>query len=152
MNPKKIVFVCSENISRSVIAQYCLQEYFEKEKISNIEVDSVGTSVSGSIDGYSMAHIEYMRELGMNIPLHQRKQLDKSFINSSTKLVAMAPVHQDFVKENFDIEIPTFNQILTGENTPIHVDANNINESLKKLVDFFRENIGKFYANLVNNI
>lgn len=136
----KIIFVCTDNIGRSIIAEYCAKDYLQKHKISNIQVMSAGTDSNSDISGFSMIHFDKLKEMGINASGHKRVQLTKEMANSADLIIAMDRFHQEWVKQKFGIEAPLFNQIYKKEDADIRVSppgaAGAIDERMIKVFNY----------------
>ena len=60
---KNILFVCTDNIGRSVIAEYSLKDLLNRNKIDDVFVSSAGTNADSDISGFSMAHFPEMKKV-----------------------------------------------------------------------------------------
>ena len=109
--PFKIVFVCTDNIGRSVISEYLLQDYLKKNNIANIEVSSAGINAGSDASKFSMAHFGELKKMGVDASGHKRRQMDKEIADSADLIIASEKLHQDWIKENIGIEVPLFNKI-----------------------------------------
>jgi protein-tyrosine phosphatase len=98
---KKILFVCSGNIFRSVTAEHCLKKYLRENNIKGWSVSSSGTSEDASLK-YPY-FVEKMCEMSMgDVTKHKRRQLIKEHLDNSDFVIAMAPYHVHFIKEKFN--------------------------------------------------
>lgn len=119
MNNKfKILFVCTDNFGRSVIAEYCLKDYLQKHQIDNMEVSSAGTNASSNTSGFSVAHIGELKKLGIDVKI-DRIQLTKALADQSNLIICFDEPNKTWIKENLDLNIPLFNEAYKNESDPI---------------------------------
>lgn len=151
----KIVFVCSENISRSLIGEYCFKLYLRQNKIEGYDVSSAGTTHTESdISGRKMPHFEELKKLGIDPTNHKRTALAQEIVDKADVIVAMAEHHQRWIKEKFGVYTPMFSEIIDGTKTSIHIPLPEDKECEKVLrslvydiytkIPIFLKNIEKF--------
>lgn len=116
---KNIIFVCTDNIGRSLIGEYVLKDYLKKNQINGIDVASTGTDALSDITGFSMAHFNELKKLGIVVSDHKRTQLTKELANNADLLIAFDKTQQKWIKNNLGLEAPLFNQIYKNENSEI---------------------------------
>jgi protein-tyrosine-phosphatase len=59
-----ILFVCTDNYTRSVIAEFCLRDYLKETNNTAITVASAGIRANSDISKYSGIHFSIMNEMG----------------------------------------------------------------------------------------
>jgi protein-tyrosine-phosphatase len=64
MDKIHVCFVCSDNLGRSVTAEYCLRDYLEQSGITDIAVSSAGTNAHSDITGFSLRHFDELKAYG----------------------------------------------------------------------------------------
>lgn len=114
MNTKKIIFVCTDNFGRSIIAEYCLKDYLKKLQIDNIEVSSAGTNASSDTTGFSIAHITELKKFGIDAKI-KRNQLTKKLAENADVLICFDSFNQKWIKDNLDIDAILFNKLYIDE-------------------------------------
>lgn len=112
---QSVLFVCTGNIFRSVTAEYAL-----KARLSDGMRCIVG---SAGIDArpqsvHAWVHTK-LREKGAHASHHTQRQLTNELVESADLVVAMGRDHQDFIRQQFGRDVPLFNQICLGHDTPI---------------------------------
>jgi protein-tyrosine-phosphatase len=112
---QNILFVCTDNIGRSVIAGYCLKDYFIKNNIKNVSVLSAGTNASSNISGFSMAHFPEMKKLGIDASKHWRRQLTKELFFNADRVIIFDFKNKEWIEQNLGTEVMLFNQLYKGE-------------------------------------
>lgn len=113
----KVLFVCTGNIFRSMSAEYCLKEHLKREGIRDVEVSSAGTIAD--IQKMDDAVLSTLVSMGINPLEHKQRKINEELIEESDLIVAMSTDHQDFIRENFGIDVPLFNEICHNEKTAI---------------------------------
>ena len=112
---QSVLFVCTGNIFRSMAAEYALKAGL-----------GIGTSCfvsSAGIDVKTQSMHEWvqtrLREKGADLTCHVQRQLTKELVDAADLVVAMGRNHQVFVREQFGLDAPLFNQICLGLDKPI---------------------------------
>lgn len=92
---KKIVFVCTGNSCRSVMAEGLFRKYIG-EKAKDYAVLSAGT---GAADGFppSEPTVNAMRQEGVDVTEHQSQRLTLDIIRQAHLLIVMEKMHKDFI-------------------------------------------------------
>lgn len=117
----RVVFICTDNVSRSVIAEYCLRDYLQRHRIDGFSVASAGTNAASDTSSFSMAHLAELRRLGIDASGHRRTQLTGEMTRDADLLIAMADNHQDWIREHCGLEVPLFSELSSGEAVSIRV-------------------------------
>jgi protein-tyrosine phosphatase len=112
---QSVLFVCTGNIFRSVTAEYALK--FRLGANTSCIVGSAG------IDFKPQPVHDWVRtnlsEKGADLRHHTPRQLTKELVEAPDLVVAMGRDHQNFIREQFGRDVPLFNQICLGHDTPI---------------------------------
>jgi protein-tyrosine-phosphatase len=151
----KLLFVCTDNIGRSVTAEYCLKDYLAKQNIASIEVSSAGTDADSDLTGYSMAHFDELRRLGIDTTKHKRTQITKEIADGADLVIAMAANHQQYMLDKFGAKAPLYNEILKNEPTSIVCSALgsiNLDANMRTLVHYINDSIPILVKNLEKRI
>ena len=107
----RVLFVCTGNTFRSLIAEYCLAHFLKTNAISGISVSSAGTVAQPAVpDPRTIAELN---KLGIHVS-HRQRKLTRSLLRESDLVIAMAKDHQDFIRENFGESVPLFLEITKG--------------------------------------
>ena len=147
----KIVFVCTDNIGRSVIAEYCLKDYLAKNNNSGIEVSSAGTDADSDLTGFSFAHFDELKKIGIDASGHQRRQITEEIVDDSDLIIAMAQVHEKELKEMFGIDVPLYNEIIKNEKSSIICSSpghKDLDANMRRLVHYFADSMEQFMKNI----
>ena len=81
---------------------------------------------------------------GLDITKHKQTKLTRDLIVKSYLLVAMAKNHQQFIKENFDLDVPLFNELAVKQKTSVY--------DVSDMVPDYRANKSAVDAHLKNTI
>lgn len=136
----KIVFVCTDNFTRSVIAEFCLRDYLLRNNIRTISVSSAGVRADSDISGYSDIHFEFMKEIEIDISGFKRTMFDESCFNNFDLIIGMSNLHKNYIQEKYGRDILLFNEVLDGSTTTVQVgepDSEGFQEQMKDLVEYF---------------
>lgn len=105
----KILFVCTGNVFRSMIAEKCLKEYVKRNKIENFYVDSAGIETTTQKPNHFT--VQRLKFYGINTKNHKYKQLTKKLIENNNLIIAMNTNHRSFIQKTFGIKVPLFNEV-----------------------------------------
>jgi len=95
-----ILFVCTGNVCRSVIAEKLLKKILAEEKINGIAVRSVGIAANPQYRIYGYL-AEVMTEAGIDFSDHKSTQISTEDISWADLILVMEKGHRDFLKNNF---------------------------------------------------
>jgi protein-tyrosine-phosphatase len=157
VKPRRILFVCTGNIFRSLSAKYALQDYIKKKGIKDIIVNSAGTIAEK--EPINPVIVDELKSLGIDVSNHKQKRLDKQDLKNNDLIVAMAQSHVDFINNNFNFyKVFLFNEILTGKKESVK-DVDEVfsnwrahkvkaEKYIRKTVRYIYKSIPKFYKNI----
>jgi len=96
----KILFVCTGNTCRSVIAEYYTKSKLKELGIGGISVSSAGV---GAIDGLpaSEGALAVLEEVGIEAASHRARSLTKDIAESADKIYALAKNHLEILEKEF---------------------------------------------------
>jgi len=91
---KQVLFICTGNSCRSVIAQAMLQKKLKQRGDTNVEVFSAGIMTA-----YGMGATEEVRKLlwkeGIDVSSHRSKRVSQEMIKSSDLILVMEKIHEE---------------------------------------------------------
>jgi protein-tyrosine phosphatase len=113
---RRILFVCTGNIFRSLTAEYALRRALGDQ--GPVHVSSAGTE--------DFPHVvkpvvrDYLLALGLDVREHRRRTLTEPILLESSLVIAMNDDHQAFIRERFGVRVPLFTEFcgLSGELLP----------------------------------
>lgn len=150
----RVLFVCTDNYTRSVTVEFCLKHYLKLQGKNGIEVFSAGFKSSSDLSKFSDVHFNRMDELGIDTSTFQRRQFKVSFLEEFDVVVAMGIEHKEYVFAKYGKRISLFNQIYKQEETSIHVpppDKEGIYlMETKNMVDYINSAMPIFLENLLS--
>lgn len=94
--PKKVLFVCTGNLCRSVMAQWGFRDYVRRKELSGIDVASAGIAATLGLPASENA-LRILKERRIDGSGHRARELDVDMIEEADVIVAMSPVHVDAV-------------------------------------------------------
>jgi protein-tyrosine-phosphatase len=148
----RILFVCTDNIGRSVTAEYCLKDYLAKHNIDGVDVASAGTHADSDMTGFSMAHFPKLMKLGIDASGHKRRQLSQELVDCADKIVVFDNSHQGWIRQKFGLNVPLYNEIYINESTEIRVSGPELkgtsDDRMIQLVDYIYSSTPTFWENL----
>jgi protein-tyrosine phosphatase len=151
---KKILFVCTDNLTRSVIAEFCLKEFIKNNNLHDIHVASAGLRAHSDISKFSTVHFDRMKELDIDTSEHERTPFSNEHFHNFDYIVCMDTKHHAYILEHYDQEVLLFNDVLKGEKSSIIVpppDPKGLyKEKIKRLVDDMLAMMPTFVKNLLS--
>ncbi len=121
---RRVLFVCSGNTCRSVIAEYLLRDYLNKRRPQlkdKVEVVSAGVFAIDNMPASSLA-IEVLKREGIDAALHRSRRLSPLLIKGSDLIIVMEEKHKD---------------IVASLDKDIHLRLFHINYFLKEKIDIY---------------
>jgi protein-tyrosine phosphatase len=114
-NSKSILFLCSGNIFRSVVAEYALKASVAPESgyvIGSAGIEARPQPIHPFVCGRMM-------EKGVDVSGHRQRLLTRELVEGTDLLIAMGANHREFVRRSFGREVPLFNQVCFEKDEPI---------------------------------
>lgn len=102
-----VLFICTGNIFRSLAAEHALRQ--TAGKLEGFTVTSAGTDGSPK-PVPDLVHLELLRR-GVDTSGHVPRKLTQTMLDDASLVVAIGIDHQDFVRQNFGLEVALFNEI-----------------------------------------
>ena len=112
---QSVLFVCTGNIFRSVTAEYALKLRLGTN--TSCVVGSAGIAIKPQpVHDWVQTQLH---EKGADLTRHIPRRLTHELVGSADLVIAMGRDHQNFIREQFGRDVPLFNQICLGHDTPI---------------------------------
>jgi len=141
-----ILFVCTDNIGRSLVAELLLKDYLTKHNIDDIEVLSAGTNADSDISNFEMSHFRILQDRGIDPFAHQRTRLNEDLVSKSDFIITMDTTHKQWIEDQFGAQSFLFNEICNGEKTSVTVASIGMNKmvdyidsAIPNLIDFLQQ-------------
>jgi len=141
----KILFICTDNVGRSLTAKYLFEDWLRKNDRDYIAVSSAGINATSDISSFSMDHIEKLEEMGIDAKGYIRTQLTYKILLEQDLAIVMDEEQQRWIRERFNMEIPLYNEIYKDEKSSILITVPGmteaVSERLIKMVDYIAESV-----------
>ena len=112
----KILFVCTGNVFRSMVAEKCFRQYCSQNNLSDFIADSAGIATyPQSILNSVKERLEYY---GIKEP-HQYKPITTELLSKNDLVVAMHLNHKKYLAKEYDLQASLYNQIAYQKDTGI---------------------------------
>lgn len=148
-----ILFICTDNFTRSVIAEYCAINYLERTKNTTVNVASAGIRANSDISKYSKIHFNILNKMGIDASNYKRTQFDETCFHKYDVIIGMSDFHKEFIKQHYNRDICLFNEIFKNQQTPVNVgspDSANFLEEMNQLVMYINSAIPYLISNIEN--
>jgi protein-tyrosine phosphatase len=112
---KSILFVCTGNIFRSLVAEYALKRHLDSPGsyyVGSAGIEAKPQSIHPLVRGRLL-------ERGADPAGHVQRKLTQSLLDQADCAVAMGRDHQEVVQRLFGLSIPLFNQLCFERDEPI---------------------------------
>jgi protein-tyrosine-phosphatase len=150
MLKKKILFVCSGNVFRSMSAKYCFEDFLNRKKIKNVVVDSAGISVTSKKSQKIALEVKkLLLEKGIDVSKHISKNVSTVDLKSYDLIVSMGYNHKKYLLEKYGVTSILFNKVCYGVNYPVY-DNNEILKDYKGFrgTIYNQEIVKKIYSDI----
>jgi len=136
---KKVLFVCTGNSCRSVMAEGLMKKYLKELGKDDIKVTSAGTSTVGGFPPTNET-VQVMEDEGIDVTAHRSTKLDENIIKDADLILVMEDLHKDFIDSNYpEGSFRTYLLKEYGlEGEPNYPDSRNIQDPITKPIEFYK--------------
>ncbi|MCM8536550.1 MAG: hypothetical protein NE334_11480 [Lentisphaeraceae bacterium] len=107
----KVLFICTENCSRSAIAEAYFKHLCEQNNLSHeVITESAGIAVPEEVAIPEEAQ-ELMKNLELSLEHHVPRQVSAEQVESANNVICMTAEHKDFILKNFAAEAAGENKV-----------------------------------------
>jgi protein-tyrosine phosphatase len=142
-----ILFVCSGNSFRSLVAEYALKTQMGPE--GRLIVGSAGIEAFPQ-EIHPVVRLRLL-EKGADPSGHIQRKLTRELLDTATLTVAMGANHREFIRREFGREVPLFNQVCYQTEAPIldvHEAIPNWQENLEQSREYVCAVIDHIWAGI----
>lgn len=149
----RILFLCTDNFTRSIIAEFCFKDYLMKNHITDVHVASAGIRANSDISRYSDLHFRMMNNMKIDTSDYKRTQFDEKAFLQYDIIIGMSELHKEYVKHEYSKDIYLFNEVYKEQSIPVNIgapDSEDFEEEMQKLIEYFIGAIPEVISNLKN--
>ncbi|WP_274362409.1 hypothetical protein [Paenibacillus thermotolerans] len=146
------MFLCTDNFTRSIIAEFCLKDFLKKNHIDDFSISSAGIRAESDVSKYSNLHFAIMDEMGVDTTEWCRTPFKRDYFEEYDLIIGMSDQHKNYIKQEYSRDIPLFNEVYNGHNTPVNIgppDSDNFEEQMRSLVQYFYDATPELYKNII---
>lgn len=103
---KTILFVCTGNVFRSMVAEYALKAHLKSNAVYVVE----SAGIKAANQPILPLLREHLKEKGIDPCGHRPRQLTGKMLERGDLVIAMSTDHQEFIKRQFGREVPLFSE------------------------------------------
>ncbi len=144
----QVLFVCTQNIFRSLSAQKLLEKALLEKKDNRFKILSAGTEAYPDTP-YSYT-LEKLAELGIQPFSHQQTKVSKEVLEAQDIIICMTKEHQKFLKRNFQQKSYLFNELSFGEKSDLEDDVESSVFGNNHLENFVHSTVLKIHRGIPN--
>ncbi|MBH0198885.1 MAG: hypothetical protein HP497_05595 [Nitrospira sp.] len=110
-----ILFVCTGNVFRSMVAEHAMRAQLGSE--SSFLVGSAG--IEAKPQTIHPVILARLMQKGGDPSQHIQRLLTQEMVDRTNLIIAMGRNHRDFIQRNFGRAVPLFNEVSFGRDLPI---------------------------------
>lgn len=159
MTIMNILFVCTQNVFRSLSAHKITEKYLKDNNIAEYKIDSAGTIAHSWESPYS--HTLYkLKELGISDLKHTNKKVTKQLVNWANIIIVMTHSHKEYIESNFGSKAYLFNELAHNRLTDLEDDVEtdllenglyNLEDFIAKTIDHINDGVPKIINKIDKN-
>jgi protein-tyrosine-phosphatase len=152
----KILFVCTQNVFRSMSAHYLSEKYLKENGINDFEIDSCGT-VAYSWESPYQHTLDLLQTKGIDVRSHKNKQISKKLVVESQYIICMTNDHKKNILKTFGVKPYLFNELALGKNSDLQDDNEadfscSLNNFIENTISHIDKNIPNIFEVLLKKI
>jgi protein-tyrosine-phosphatase len=138
-NIKSVLFVCTGNSCRSVMAEGLMRKYLKELGKGDIEVSSAGI---GTVGGFPPTDetVKVMKDEGVDVSSHRSVRLNEEIVKDADLILVMEEGHREFIDSNFPEG--SYRTYLLKEygrkDGPSYPESPGIADPIAKPIEFYR--------------
>ena len=136
---KKVLFVCTGNSCRSVMAEGLMKKYLKELGKENIQVASAGISATGGLSPTDET-VKVMQDEGIDVTAHKTTRIDENIVKEADLILVMEDMHRQFIDSNYPEG--SFKTYLLKEyeteGWPNYPESKGIPDPITKPIEYYR--------------
>ncbi|MGD6991288.1 hypothetical protein [Sutcliffiella horikoshii] len=148
----KVLFLCTDNFTRSVTAEFCMKHFLKQNNISTIGVASAGFKADSDLSSFSDIHFDRLRQINISRDGFSRTPFNSRLLDEFDVIIGMGKEHKDYIQQEYNMKIYLFNEIYKGDESSIIVPPPDKNGDylvqIVEMVDYINEAIPHLVRNL----
>lgn len=136
---RSVLFVCTGNSCRSVMAEGLMKKYLKELGKDDIKVSSAGVSSPGGFPPTDET-VKVMADEGIDVTGYRSKKLDEGMVKDADLILVMEDLHREFIDSNYPEG--SFKTYLLKEykidGRPNYPEARGIPDPIAKPIEFYK--------------
>ncbi len=148
----KVLYVCTQNVFRSMSADYLSKKHLKENNIKGYDLDSCGTIAYSWESPYEHT-LKMLKSKGIDARAHKNKQINQKLVDESRFVICMTNDHKEYIIKNFNVTPYLFNELAFGAMTDLEDDNEasfncSLTQFIEKTINHIDKHIPKIFESL----